>query len=243
MKKNEDAFGKVLVDHFNGARPVAILERDDGFVSADYGMALYFAPFNAWPAPERDAMQSVRGRVLDIGCGAGRAALHLKEQGHEVVAIDNSPLAVDVCKKRGVRDARVMSVTKVGASLGTFGTILMIGNNFGLLASPGRARWLLRRLRSLTTDDGRIIAGCRDPYLGATPEHRSYHTLNRRRGRLPGQLRIRVRYQQLASRWFDLLIVSKAEMKTILKGTGWHVATFLDSGDPNYVAIIEKDRA
>ncbi len=230
-------------DHFNGAHAFEIIERDDGFISIMPGMPLYFAPYESWPAPEREAMRFVNGRVLDVGCGAGRAALQLQQQGHEVVAIDNSPLAIDVCRKRGVRDARVMAVTKVGPALGTFDTILMIGNNFGLLATPGRARWFLRRVRALITADGRIIAGCRDPYVGATPEHRSYHARNRKLGRLPGQLRIRVRYKRLASSWFDLLIVSKLEMKKILKGTGWHVATFLESGDPNYVAIIEKDRA
>jgi SAM-dependent methyltransferase len=242
LQRNQDAFGKALLDHFNGARPVAIIERDDGFVDVDHAMPLYFAPPNAWPAPERDAMQFVSGRVLDIGCGAGRAALYLQEHGHEVVAIDNSPLAVDVCKKRGVRDARVMSVTKVGRLLGTFDTVLMIGNNFGLLANPVRAKWFLQRLHAVTSTEGRVIAGCRDPYPGAPPEHRSYHTLNRQRGRLPGQLRIRVRYKQLASPWFDLLLVSRAEMKAILKGTGWHVARFVESSDANYVAIIEKDR-
>jgi len=34
--------------------------------------------------------------------------------------------------------------------------------------------------------------------------------------------------------------VSKEEMKKILRGTGWKVKKFLDSGDSSYIAIIEK---
>jgi hypothetical protein len=34
--------------------------------------------------------------------------------------------------------------------------------------------------------------------------------------------------------------VSRAKMEQILKGTGWHVTRYLESGDSTYVAIIEK---
>jgi hypothetical protein len=35
-------------------------------------------------------------------------------------------------------------------------------------------------------------------------------------------------------------MVSKEEMKEILNGTGWKIKEFIDSGDAQYVAIIEK---
>ena len=57
------------------------------------------------------AMEFVRGRVLDMGVGAGRHALHLQAQGHDVVGIDNSPKAVEVCRLRGLEDARGCAAT------------------------------------------------------------------------------------------------------------------------------------
>ncbi len=80
-------------------------------------------------------MSHARGRVLDIGCGAGRHALYLQKRGFEVVAIDISPLAVDVCRRRGVNDVRLMSITEADSNLGPFDTILMMGANFGLFAN------------------------------------------------------------------------------------------------------------
>ncbi len=35
-------------------------------------------------------------------------------------------------------------------------------------------------------------------------------------------------------------MVSKEEMKEILKGTGWKIRKFIDSEDSQYIAIIKK---
>jgi len=57
---------------------------------------------------------------------------------------------------------------------------------------------------------------------------------------MSGQLRGRVRFEKFVSKWFDWLMVSKEEMKEILYGTQWQVREFIDSGNAQYVAIIEK---
>jgi len=222
-------------------RSSEVIERDDGLITASSGMALYFSSFDSWPSTEQQAMRFVRGRVLDTGCGAGRAALYLQELGHDVAAIDVSPLAIEVCRRRGVRDAQVMPVTRVSRRLGTFDTVLLLGNNFGLLGNPRRARWILQRFHACTSAAGRIIAGSRDPGRGQEPEHRLYHRHNKERGLLPGQLRVRIRYNLAKTPWIDLLMVSPAQMRSILRGTGWHVGELLTDESPNFVAVIEKD--
>lgn len=103
----EDAFGAMLRDHLAGGASEPILERDDGSSKSALGPAIFFSSYDEWPEAEREALRGVRGRILDIGCGAGRHALHLQEQGHEVVAIDASPGAVEVTRARGSRDARL----------------------------------------------------------------------------------------------------------------------------------------
>ena len=135
-----------------------------------------------WPKTERQAIRLARGRVLDVGCGAGRVALHLQDRGHEVVGIDLSPLAVGVSRRRGVQDARELPVTRVGDELGRFDTIVMFGNNFGLMGSRRRAPWLLRRFRSMANEDARILAESVNPYKTDNPGHLAYHERNRRRG-------------------------------------------------------------
>jgi SAM-dependent methyltransferase len=163
VEPGHDAYGQLLVAALEGDDVVEIVERDDGFIDASaLGPKLYLAPFRRWPSHHRRAMSHAKGRVLDVGAGAGRVSLHLQERGHVVVAIDNSPGAIEVCRRRGVGDARVLAFDAVDESIGTFNTIVLLGNNFGLFGSPTRAKRLLRRLHRMTSDDARIIVESRD---------------------------------------------------------------------------------
>jgi SAM-dependent methyltransferase len=242
LKDNEDAFGHGMFDYYHGTRTSLVIERDDGYFEPDVGLQQYFTEFRSWHHLDRQAMRYVRGRVLDIGCGAGKHSLYLQQKGLDVVGIDNSPLAIEVCKLRGLRDARPMSINQIGRRLGVFDTVLMLGNNFGLFGSPDRAKRLLRRLRRMTSRRGRIIAQSVDPYRTDNPDHLKYHERNRQRGRMAGQIRLRVRYRKYANPWWDLLFVSKQEMADILDGTGWRANVHLETQAGPYIAILEKTK-
>jgi hypothetical protein len=116
----------------------------------------------------------------------------------------------------------------------------MMGNNFGLLGNRTKARKLLRAFHKMTTANAGIIAETRDPYQTDNPVHREYHAFNESRGRMGGQLRLRNRFEQYVGRWIDYLMVSQTEMREILRGTKWKVQQFLESDDPQYIAIITK---
>lgn len=243
LKDSKDAFGHQLYDLFKGRNVVEVVERDDGLIDpSDTLPKYYLSDFKDWTQREKQAARYVKGRVLDIGCGGGRWSLYLQKKGHDVVGIDYSPLVVKVCRLRGVRTVRVMSISDVGPRLGRFDSILMMGNNFGLFGKPRRAKQLLRRFSKMTSPNAHIIAESLDIYKQPIePIHRQYHVRNRKRGRMAGQVRIRIRYLTFASPWFDYLLVSKREMIGILKGTGWKIMRFISSKkSPAYVAIIER---
>ncbi|HEY3207860.1 MAG TPA: class I SAM-dependent methyltransferase [Gaiellaceae bacterium] len=245
MKEGQDAYGRMILDALEQDEPISeIVERDDGFMMASrFGTELYLAPFRRWPARQRRAMRLARGRVLDAGAGGGRVALHLQQRGLDVVAIDVSPLAVEACRRSGVRDARVVAVERVDESLGVFDTIVMFGNNLGLLGGPARGRRTLERLHRISSPAARILGESLDPYTTDDPAHLAYHERNRRRGRMGGQLRIRIRYREHATPWFDYLLVSRDELEELLDGTSWRLVRTIEDEPPLYVAVIEKDAA
>jgi len=241
MKPEEDAFGQVLWAFHSGDASFEVIERDDGYIDVTKAGA-YFSAYEEWAQCEKEALNSVSGRVLDIGCGAGRHALYLQEMGFDVLGIDISPLAIEVCKQKGLKKAEVMSIEEVNFKPGSFDTILMMGNNFGLFGSFKKAQTLLRRFYKITSKKALIIAVSNDIYKTSNPAHLKYHEANRRRGRMSGQIRLRIRFKQYATRWYDYLMVSKNEMEKILEGTGWKVHKYADSEGSNYIALIRKNR-
>lgn len=239
-----DAFGHEMWDYFKKRQGYEVIERDDGYIDpSDVAPRLYFAPLKDWPRAEREGVVYAKGRVLDVGCGAGRVAIYLQRYRRlDVTGIDNSPLAVRVSKARGLKKARLMDFENIDFEHGSFDSIVMFGNNFGLFGSKSKARRILKKLFTMTSPGAVAICESADPYKTSNPDHLRYHRLNRARGRMPGQLRIRVRYRNYVGKWFDYLLVSPDEMKEIVTGTGWSVSRFIKSNKrPLYIGILRRN--
>ncbi|MDE1822770.1 MAG: class I SAM-dependent methyltransferase [Candidatus Micrarchaeota archaeon] len=245
MDTDSDAPGHLIWNYFKGLTSFDIVERDDGYINLSGGARDYFSEYKDWRRHEKEAITYAKGRCLDVGCGAGRVLLYLQLKGLRGLGMDLSPLAVKVCKLRGVKHAKTMGIDDTGRfKSDSFDSVIMFGNNFGLFGSKARARGLLKELYRITSSRGIIIAEDRDPYITKDPIHFRYHATNRKKGRMPGQLRIRIRFMQYATPWYDYLYVSKKEMLEILSGTGWRVKRFIDDEDyrknGRYMAIMEK---
>jgi SAM-dependent methyltransferase len=239
-----DAFGRALLDWVHGETDPEILERDDGFIEIGAGPEVYLASFEDWPAPERQAMRYVNGRVVDIGCGAARVSLHLQRQGFDVTGIDSSLLAVRASRARGAQRVLRLSIDQFTSAVGSFDTLVLLGNNFGIFGSPRRLRTFMTEWSHRTPDGARILAESTNPYRDGPPLDSGYRRWNRERARMAGQVRLRVRYRHWAGPFFDWLFVSPAEMRRLLRGTGWYLRRLLGSTMSGpYVAILEKTQS
>jgi SAM-dependent methyltransferase len=243
ITRSNDAYGHELSAYLTEGRADEIAERDDGFITASDWPKRYFGDFNAWESHEKQAMRFVQGsRALDVGCGAGRVSLYLQRKSLKVTAIDNSPLAIRLCRKRGVKDARVLAIEQLHRlPADRFDSVVMFGNNFGLFGGFKKTKRLLRLLHRLTTPKAVILAGSLNPYQTRLAAHLRYQRRNRQRGRMGGQIRLRIRFRDIKGPWFDYLLVSPTEMKDILVGTGWRLRKILRGDGPVYVVIITKD--
>jgi hypothetical protein len=85
-----------------------------------------------------------------------------------------------------------------------------------------------------------LLAQSLDPYKTKERAHLTYQRRNRRRGRMSGQIRIRIRFNEFVGPWFDYLLVSASEMSSIVDGTGWEVDRFLTEDGPRYVGVIRR---
>jgi SAM-dependent methyltransferase len=212
------------------------VERDDGFIEAEEPLR-YFAS-EPWNELEAWALGQVSGRVLDIGAGAGRVALAIQGRGQAVVALDTSPAAIEVCRRRGVRETFLGTVYDLAHDPARrFDSFALFGGNLALLSSREEAHRFLGMLRQLAAPGARIIGGCIDPYQTDVPEHIANHAANRAAGRMAGSSRIRYRYRALATPWFDILFVSPAELEELTAATAWRVSEIRRDG-PAYAAVL-----
>jgi SAM-dependent methyltransferase len=241
---DDDAFGALLVAEYEDRPAWEIIERDDAWFGPGGDPEAYFLDYGDWNPRAKTAMAAVSGRVLDVGCGGGRHLQYCRSEGYDATGIDVSPGAVAVCQDRGL-DARVCDVADVAGEFeaGAFDTVLMMGNNFGLVGTRDTASDRLESLATVTTDDATLLAESMDPAATDEQQHLDYHEHNRERGRLPGALRMRVRYGTYASDWFDYLLASPDTMRDLAADTPWTVTDVLDTeadDDGSYVAILEK---
>ncbi len=232
-------YTEALADLDAGRRPVVTIERDDGFRDRA-ALDWLLAPYAQWPQEEKQVLRFARGVVLDVGCGAGRHSLYLQRKGLRVIGIDPSPVAVDLCLRRGLKDVRRMDARRLHfGPRERFDTVLFLGNNLGVAGTSTPA--VLRRLRRWASPRARILATSRFPGWWLK-RHAAYMRSNVRRRRPPGLVRLRVEYRGKVGDWFDLWLFSPDELARIARPTGWEIAhTFVrDLRSAGVGFVLEK---
>lgn len=210
------------MDFYKGRTYKAKIERDDGYVDEE-DLGTYFAEYESFPNAEKKALKHAKGRVLDIGVGAGRVALCLQSMGHEVVGIDVSDTVLEVSKLRGVRRLVRMSACDLQFPNNSFDTAIAFCNNFGLCGSMEGVQGMLERLHGIVRKDGLFLASSIQPTRTKRKAHLRYHKMNLHRGRPPGQVTLRQLYRGRKGEWWDLLMVTHAEMRQLCEKTGWRI--------------------
>lgn len=234
-----DAFGEIYSAYLNGEPSNHIVERDDGLIRESESAHYYFRTFDEWPEYEQDAIKEAKGKVLDVGLGAGRHALYLQEQGFEVVGIDTSPLALEIAKRRGIKDCRLMDLFNLDFPDESFDTVLLLGGNFAL-GNKESISSFLTKLYDIVAPDGIVIGHTRNPLKTDDPAHLAYHDMNRRRGMPPGQVKVRVGFQGKYGEWFEMLLMEEILLEEIIDPIGWMVSKYFYSDDSSYIAVLTK---
>lgn len=237
MPVEVDLFGRVLQDCYRGVSSEYYLRRDDGRLDRD-SSARYFRSWDVLPEHQRCLLGHARGRVLDVGAGAGQHALALQQRGLEVLAIDCSPLAIEVCRARGVQQARVMDGLRLALTEHSFDSVLLLGNNIGLAGTPDGLRVLLRQLRRIVRPGGQILAEFTDYTATYDAANLRYHARNIARNRYPGSVALRIEYQGRCSLPFDWLLPKLGDLRRICAETGWQVTRCLQVMVESTYAIV-----
>ncbi|NBU80482.1 MAG: class I SAM-dependent methyltransferase [Flavobacteriaceae bacterium] len=156
----KDLFGKAILDFKTNNSPEDIITETNISEADEMSVDYLFRSFNEMPKLEKKALQLCKGKVLDVGCGAGSHALYLQENGFEVTAIDISANAIKACELRGLKNARVQNVLNIENE--KFDTIILLMNGTGIFEKLADTSKYMHKLKSLLNPNGQILIDSSD---------------------------------------------------------------------------------
>jgi SAM-dependent methyltransferase len=231
LESHEDAFGQALIAELENRMEgrVLMLEVDDGrSVPAMHPREFFLEPA-AWAWWERDLLADLRGPALDLGCGAGRHLTHLQDRGLTVTGVDVSPGAVEVCRRRGAQDVRLADL-RTPPDDHHWRAVLMMCGNFGLAGGWDETRALLSDLHRLCAPGAALIADSVDPTGNEDAASLAYRESSKAAGRHEGEVRLRLRFGEVATPYWSLLNLPPRDVESLVKGTGWTIERHVIDG-------------
>lgn len=156
----KDLLGKALLDFQTNNNPENVITETTISEADEMSIAYMFRDFNEMPKLEKQALKLSKGKILDIGCGAGSHALYLKEKGFEVLPIDISENAIETCRLRGLENAEVLDILELKKQ--KFDTILLLMNGTGIFGKLNKVAQYLNHLKELLNDGGQILIDSSD---------------------------------------------------------------------------------
>jgi 2-polyprenyl-3-methyl-5-hydroxy-6-metoxy-1,4-benzoquinol methylase len=208
--------GAALLDCFRGETSAMLICHQDG-VRDD-------VPAGFWLRETIDLLESraldlCRGRVLDVGAGAGVHTLELQRRGIDVTAIDIAQECVEIMRERGVRKAEAVDLYTLEAR--PFDTILCLCNGLDKVGRLADLPRFLGRMRALLAPDGQLIADSFDLRVGADAARLAVLSRKEEAGRYFGEVDLQFEYKGRTGTPFTVLHIDLETLSYIAEQHAW----------------------
>ena len=161
LTEREDPMGAAIRDYFRQGKSAQLKVLSSLFDDDEMPVAHLFRSYHEMPPLEQRALDEARGKVLDVGAGAGCHALALQERGLNVTAVDISPLSCETMKERGVANVECVNIFNQRFQE-RFDTLLLLMNGTGIAGKLSRLPQLLSRLKQLMNPGAQILIDSSD---------------------------------------------------------------------------------
>jgi SAM-dependent methyltransferase len=235
--------GQALLDYFRGDHSVAVLVCEEGGETEVVPVSVFFRGPSEFSALEDAALDLCRGRVLDAGAGTGCHALVLQELGLSVCAIDVAPEAVEIMRRRGVRDARCADLFQFRE--GPFETILMMMNGIGVVGTLAGLDRFLGDVQRLLAPEGQLLFDSYDPRPDDAEGDESPGTgpptaAQGASGQYPGEMRFQLEYKGRRGPTLAWLFVDPETLAAHATRAGWRCEVIWQEEEGHYLARLTR---
>lgn len=155
-----DIFGKAVLDYQNNNYTSDITTFSSLDEEDSMPLPYLFRSYDAMPLLEQKALELCKGTILDIGCGAGSHSLYLQKKKYHVTALDISEGAIEVCKKRGIKNTVCTNLYDFKNV--RFDTLLLLMNGIGIVGKLTNLNRFFMHLKNLLKPNGQILLDSSD---------------------------------------------------------------------------------
>src|SRR5699024_1392970 len=200
-KSMRDIMGDALLDYYHGRYTEDLITWTNITKDDEMSLPYMFRGFEEMEFVEQLALETAKGKVIDVGCGAGSNALYVQEKGLDVKGIDISKGAIEVCKLRGLKKAENIELLNLKTE--KFDTILILMNGTGIFRNLEEMPKYLQHLKTLLNENGQILVDSTDLiYMFQDQEDGSYSIPTKR---YYGEVRFWMSYKGVEGKPFDWL--------------------------------------
>lgn len=236
MTYKKDLYGKALLDYQTQGFTENIKTFSTIAGEDIYPLPYLFRDFSKMPKIEQKALQLVKGKILDIGCGAGSHSLYLQNNNKDVLAMDISKGAIATCKLRGVKNTQVQNIWELKDQ--KFDTILLLMNGAGMCGKLNKLTDFIKHLKTLLTPNGQILLDSTDVIYMYEDEDGNY-VINAHQDYY-GETQFTMEYKGQKGKPFDWLYIDYNYLKQAAEFCDMQCELILEGIHFDYLARITR---
>lgn len=229
-----DPMGAAIYDYHKNGKAGKLRVFSSCMEEDEIPVAELFRTFSEMPSLEQIALEMATGKILDVGGGSGCHSLALKEMGKETMAIDISPLAVEVMRERGI-NAKVTNFYDENFSE-KFDTILLLMNGSGIIGNIKNMEHFFSRIRTLLNPGGCVFMDSSDLRYLFEEEDGSF-SINLA-DEYYGQFDYQMQYKEIKGQSFDWLYIDFDTLSFYAEKYGFCVELAASGNHYDYLAKL-----
>ncbi len=203
---------------------------DDDILPIEY----LFRTWDEMPELEQKALDLCKGKVLEVGAGAGCHSKYLISKNIDTLSIDTSE---GVSKYLSSQDIPNLNTPFLDLKNNSFDTILILMNGLGLSGTLANLPAFLEHAKSLLRSHGSIIADSSDiRYLYEDDEGGTWVNLN---SKYPGEMNFKMNFKDHESDWFPWLYVDFDTLRNSADQVGLKATKIFENENFHYLVKLE----
>lgn len=233
IEPQQDPMGQVILAYHQGDKNAKLEIETNLTEGEDLTGEYLFRKYKQFPMLEKEAMKRCKGKVLDVGAGAGCHSIYLKEKGFDVKSIDISRLSIQVMQERGL-NAHLQNVCNLGDE--KYDTLLLMMNGIGIVGVISDLSPFLQNIKRNLTPNGQILLDSSDLiYMFLDDDNSALIDLN---ADYYGEIQYILTYKNIKSSPFNWLFISFDILKDYAELNGFVCEKVCDGEHYDYLAKL-----